>query len=209
MKRTIALIYILPLAFAAALTGCDDDVEGLKTQDHDDNEMMSIMHEMSAEMNAMQMTQDADHDFAMMMQIHHQGAIDMGNNELEKGDDATIKSMAQTMITMQQAEIQELQAFLDGHTPEASEPGQMWDMEAMAAMDRMDKNSDLEVLTGDSDHDMAILMINHHQSAMDMAQSLLHHGHHNQLKEMATKMIEDQSKEIAELQNWLLKNKNY
>lgn len=73
----------------------------------------------------------------------------------------------------------------------------------------MDKNSDLEVLTGDSDHDMAILMINHHQSAMDMAQSLLHHGHHNQLKEMATKMIEDQSKEIAELQNWLLKNKNY
>lgn len=209
MKRKIALIYILPLAFAAALTGCDDDVEGLKTQDHDDNEMMSIMHEMSAEMNAMQMTQDAEHDFAMMMQIHHQGAIDMGNNELEKGDDATIKSMAQTMITMQQAEIQELQAFLDGHKPEASEAGQMWDMEAMAAMDRMDKNSDLEVLTGDSDHDMAILMINHHQSAMDMAQSLLHHGHHDELKEMATKMIEDQSKEITELQNWLLENKNY
>lgn len=141
MKRKIVLIYIVPLAFAAALTGCDDDVQGLKTQDHDDNEMMSIMHEMSAEMSAMQMAQDADHDFAMMMQIHHQGAIDMGNNELEKGDDATIRSMAQTMITMQQAEIQELQAFLDGHTPEASEAGQMWDMEAMAAMDRMDKNS--------------------------------------------------------------------
>ena len=206
----IAMRYILPLAFAAALSGCEDDeVEGLKTQNHDSNEMMSIMHEMSEEMNAMQMTQDADHDFAMMMQAHHQGAIDMGNKQLEKGDDATIKSMAQTMIAMQQAEIQELQAFLDSHTAEASEQGQAWDMEAMESMDRMDKNADLEVLTGDTDHDFAILMINHHQSAMDMAQSLLHHGHHDELKAMATKMIEDQSKEITELQNWLLKNKNY
>ena len=206
----IAMMYILPLVFAAALLGCEDDeVEGLKTQNHDSNEMMSIMHEMSEEMNAMQMTQDADHDFAMMMQMHHQGAIDMGNKQLEKGDDATIKAMAQTMIAMQQAEIQELQAFLDGHTAEVSEQGQSWDMEAMEAMDRMDKNADLEVLTGDTDHDFAILMINHHQSAMDMAQSLLHHGHHDELKEMATKMIEDQSNEITALQNWLLENKNY
>lgn len=210
MKNKIAMTYLLPLVFAAALSGCeDDDVEGLKTQNHDSNEMMSIMHEMSGEMNAMQMTQDADHDFAMMMQMHHQGAINMGNKQLEKGDDATIKAMAQTMIAMQQAEIQELQAFLDGHTAEVSEQGQAWDMEAMEAMNRMDKNADLEVLTGDTDHDFAILMINHHQSAMDMAQSLLHHGHHDELKEMATKMIEDQSKEITELQNWLLKNKNY
>jgi uncharacterized protein (DUF305 family) len=46
------------------------------------------------------------------------------------------------------------------------------------------------VLTGDADHDMAILMINHHQSAVDMAQSLQHHGQHDELKEMPTKMIE-------------------
>lgn len=85
----------------------------------------------------------------------------------------------------------------------------MWDMEAMEAMDRMDRNADLQVLTGDADHDMAILMIHHHQSATDMAQSLLHHGHHDALKEMAAKMIDDQTKEIRDLQNWLLENKNY
>jgi len=130
-----------------------------------------------------------------MMKMHHQGAINMANKELEKGDDATIKAMAQTMINMQQEEIRKLQAFLDSHTPVASAEGEMWDKEAMEAMDRMDKNADLEVLTGDADHDMAILMTDHRQSAMDMAQSLLHHGHHDQLKEMATQMIEDQSKE--------------
>ena len=209
MTKNNKLFTVCLFALSAAAISCDDDDNGLKTQDHDDNEMMSIMHDMSTEMNSMTMTKDADHDFAMMMKIHHQGAIDMGTKELEKGDDATIKAMTQTMINMQQAEIQELQSFLDSHTAEASAEGEMWDMEAMAAMERMDNNADLEVLTGDPDHDMAILMINHHQSAMDMAQSLLHHGHHDDLKEMATKMIEDQTKEIKDLQAWLLDKKNY
>jgi len=209
MSRKNDLFTVCLFALSAAVMSCDDDDNGLKTQDHDDNEMMSIMHDMSTQMDAMTMTKDADHDFASMMKMHHQGAINMGNKELEKGDDATIKTMAQTMITKQQAEIEELQAFIDGHTPEASAEGEMWDKEAMDAMDRMDNNSDLEVLTGDADHDMAILMINHHQSAMDMAQSLLHHGHHDELKEMARKMINEQSKEIKDLQAWLLANKNY
>lgn len=204
------LLTVCLFALSAVVMSCDDnDDEGLKTQPHDDNEMMAIMHDMSTEMNAMTMTMDADHDFAMMMKMHHQGATDMANKELEKGNDATIRAIAQTMISLQQTEMQELQAFMDSHTPEASEEGEMWGREAMDAMKRMDNNADLEILTGDADHDMAILMINHHQSAMDMAQSLLHHGHHDELKEMATKMIEDQSKEIRDLQAWLLDNKEY
>jgi uncharacterized protein (DUF305 family) len=210
METKRGLLCIVVLVFMGAFTACDDDDKnGLTTEDHDANEMMSVMHDMRAAMDAMTMTDDADHDFAVMMKMHHQGAITMGNKELENGDDATIRSMAQTMIDMQQAEILELQDFLDSHTPVASAEGQMWGMEAMEAMDRMDKNADLEVLTGDADHDMAILMINHHQSAMDMAQSLLHHGHHEDLKAAATKMIEDQGKEINDLQDWLLENKNY
>lgn len=209
MMTNSRLFTVCLFALSAVAISCDDNNEGLKTQDHDDNEMMTIMHDMSTEMSSMTMTDDADHDFAMMMKMHHQGAIDMGNKELEKGDDPTIKAMAQSMITMQQAEIGELESFLTSHSPEASTEGEMWGMEAIKAMERMDKNADLEVLTGDADHDMAILMINHHQSAMDMAQSLLHHGHHEELKEMASKMIEDQSKEIKDLQVWLLDKKNY
>jgi uncharacterized protein (DUF305 family) len=209
MRTRLFLLNMLPLVCAVAFTQCGNDDDGLKTQAHDENEMMSIMHDMSEEMNATTMAKDADHDFATMMKMHHQGAIDMSNKELEKGDDATIRAMAQTMITMQQNEIEKLQSFLDSHMTEVSVEGEMWDLEAMESMDRMDRSSDLEVLTGDADHDMAILMINHHQSAMDMAQSLLHHGHHGELKEMAAKMIDDQTKEIKELQDWLLQSKNY
>lgn len=208
MRKSL-LIIVLPL-IAMGFWSCDDnDDEGLKIQNHDDNEMMAIMHDMSAEMDAMQMTGDADHDFANMMIMHHQGAIDMANKELEKGDVAELRSMAQSIIDKQEAEQNELNAFLETHTPESSTAGQEFDMEIMTFMDKADRNADLQVITGDVDHDFAMLMIIHHQSASDVAQSLLHHGHHEELMEMARMMIDDQNMEIKQLQEWLLQNKSY
>lgn len=204
MRKSL-LIIVLPL-IAMGFWSCDDnDDEGLKIQNHDDNEMMAIMHDMSAEMDAMQMTGDADHDFANMMIMHHQGAIDMANKELEKGDVAELRSMAQSIIDKQEAEQNELNAFLETHTPESSTAGQEFDMEIMTFMDKADRNADLQVITGDVDHDFAMLMINHHQSASDVAQSLLHHGHHEELMEMARMMIDDQNMEISNYKNGFFK----
>lgn len=47
--------------------------------------------------------------------------MDFGQNF----DDPTIKALVETMITMQRNEIQELQDFLDGHTPQASDEGEI------------------------------------------------------------------------------------
>lgn len=209
MNKKLAFILLLPLAVAAGLIGCDDDEDGLKTQAHDDNQMMAIMHDMSAEMDAMQMTGDADHDFAAMMVMHHQGAIDMANKELEKGNVETLRTMAQQIIDKQEAEQNELNSFLESDTPESSATGQEFDAQIMAFMDKAGRNADLQVLTGDVDHDFAILMTVHHQSAIDVAQSLLHHGHHDDIKAMAGMMVEDQTTEIQQLQEWLLQNKSY
>jgi uncharacterized protein (DUF305 family) len=204
------IVFIVALPFVlTTLLSCSDDNDGLKVQAHNNNEMMSIMHTMSVEMDAMQMTGDSDDDFATMMMMHHQGAINMGTKELEKGDVAELKTMAQTMIDMQQAEIAELETFLATHTPVSSATGIEWGMEAMAAMEIMTKDADLQIITGDTDNDFAVLMIQHHRSATAMAQSLLHHGHHDELKTMANKMIEDQNMEMQKLQEWLLKNKPY
>lgn len=73
--RTLLLIYTLPLLVAGVLTGCNDEDDGLKTQDHDDNEMMSIIHATSDEMSVMKMSKETDHDFAMTMKVHHQGPL--------------------------------------------------------------------------------------------------------------------------------------
>jgi uncharacterized protein (DUF305 family) len=207
MRRKLAFTKVLPLLLAAAFFACDDkDDGGLKLQDHDRNEFMTIMHNMNAQMDAMEMTGDADHDFAMMMTMHHQGAIDMANKVIEKGNDATIKSMAQMIIEKQTAEKQELTTWLSSHTPEPNAEGSMFNEEMMATMEKMKNWKDIQVLTGDADNDFAGLMIIHHQQATDNAQSILHHGHHEEIKEMATMMIEDQNKEITDLAAWIKDN---
>ena len=62
-------------------------------------------------------------------------------------------------------------------------------------------------MTGDTDKDFAMMMKMHHQQALDMAKAQVAHGKSSEMKAMAEKMIKDQSKEIAQLDAWLQKNK--
>ena len=60
--------------------------------------------------------------------------------------------------------------------------------------------------TGNPDIDFRVHMIPHHQGAIDMAKVALTHAKDPETKKMAQKIIEDQEKEIAEMQEWLKKN---
>lgn len=207
-KRRIKTGLLLAALSFGGLTACDRD-NGFEPQVHDDNAFMQINHAMLAQMDAMTMTGDADHDFAMMMSMHHQGAIDMSNELLKQGDDATIRAMAQKVIDAQTQEKSMLSQFVQSHKAEANAAGQTAKTEYMMAMDKMEKAQDIRILTGDADVDYAQLLIDHHQSALEMARTELEHGDVQQMKDMAQKMIDDQMKEIDQLQTWLRQNKNY
>lgn len=60
--------------------------------------------------------------------------------------------------------------------------------------------------TGDADVDFRAHMIPHHQGAIDMAKVALEYAKDLQTKELAQKIIEDQEKEIADMQDWLKRN---
>jgi uncharacterized protein (DUF305 family) len=62
-------------------------------------------------------------------------------------------------------------------------------------------------MTGNTDKDFAMMMRMHHQQAVEMARAEVQHGKSPELKAMAQKMITDQQKEIAQLDQWLAKNK--
>lgn len=57
--------------------------------------------------------------------------------------------------------------------------------------------------TGDVDVDFRTHMIPHHQGAIDMAKVALKYAKDPETKKMAQKIIEDQEKEIADMQAWL------
>jgi uncharacterized protein (DUF305 family) len=196
-KFVLALIYMLVIG------SCDDKKEITKVQTHDENEMMSLLHSMTDEMNAIKLYVNPGHDFGFLMQVHHKGAITMGNKVLEKGKDETIRAIAMAMISRKQRELPQIQTFLDGHTPLTSEKGMTFDTEAKAALELMNTNADKETLTGDTDHDFAVIMIHHHQSTIDMAQSYLSLGTSEYLWVLAQKMIDDQTAEKTEIQHWL------
>jgi uncharacterized protein (DUF305 family) len=54
--------------------------------------------------------------------------------------------------------------------------------------------------TGDADRDFAVMMIAHHQGAIDMAQAELRHGRNEQLRRIAQEIVVDQTQEIAAMQ---------
>ncbi|MEJ7738305.1 MAG: DUF305 domain-containing protein [Chitinophagaceae bacterium] len=174
-------------------------------EQHDKNVMMKEMHKMMHKMMNTPMPGDPDHHFAKMMMLHHQGAINMADIVLKDGKDTTIRSMAHMMKEMQTMEIAELQSFLDHHLPHEMDPE--FNMKMEMSMEKMDRNADLQIINGNLDHDFAILIIFHHQSAIEMADLVIHYGHEAMINHMAEKMKADQEKEIAELQKWLLKNR--
>jgi uncharacterized protein (DUF305 family) len=60
--------------------------------------------------------------------------------------------------------------------------------------------------SGDPDVDFVRMMIPHHQGAIDMAEAELKFGKDESRKDLARQIIEAQTREIAEMQDWLAKN---
>ena len=70
---------------------------------------------------------------------------------------------------------------------------------------KMHKDMDIPY-SGDADADFVRGMIPHHQGAIDMARIMLAHGKDPALKTLATGIIADQEKEIAQMREWLKAN---
>lgn len=161
------------------------------------NAMMKAMQSGMTQMMSMKMTGDADHDFAMMLKMHHQSAVEMADLESKQGKNAQVKALASKIKASNQKEIGELTQFLSSHKPQSS--SSKLSQDAMQIM-----HSGTHSMNGNLDHDFASMMAQHHQQGVDMAKAFLKEagpsgGKTEKMKTMAQKVIQDQTKEIAEL----------
>lgn len=130
--------------------------------------------------------------FIDRMIVHHEGAITMANQALEQAERPEITTLANAIITAQQAEIAQLQTWRTLWYPDLAETTGM-DMGSM------------EVPVGDAPFDQRFIqaMIPHHQSAITMAQDALQNAERPEIKDLAQAIITAQEGEIAQMRQWL------
>ena len=214
MKKYILAATVL---VAIATQSCNTEnkketTTSMEGMEHKDSTKMNNMDHgnmegMHSGMKDMKMTGDFDYDFANTMIIHHQSAVDMAKDVLAKGNNADVKKMAQNIVTAQEAEIASFKSVLASYKmPEMKKEAGEAHNELGENMAKMEATMNAIPKSGNADEDFLNMMIPHHQSAVTMAEDELSHGKNLELKKMAQKIMEDQNKEIKEL-NDLLKGK--
>ena len=74
------------------------------------------------------------------------------------------------------------------------------------SMKKMDHDMAAGPMTGDVDHDFVVMMIPHHQGAIDMAKGELSYGKDPAMRRLAQEIIVAQQSEIDLMNRWLKKH---
>lgn len=205
ISKTMKPKHILVSAFVIALCSAFTVLhEGLH----------QAMMKMMDKMKAMKMTGNADNDFAMMMAEHHQGSIDMSEIVIKQGKDEKIKMLAQSILDKQPQEQKQLRAHSGNNDNQhaahnqasgssSSKEASEFASEMKQVMSSMESDMKGMKMTNIIDHDFAMMMIPHHQSAIDMSDAIITSGKDEEIKQMAEKINADSQKEIGELKSWL------
>lgn len=194
----------LTLALALAACGGDDGADSAASSSSEASSGSSSMPGMDMGSDVEPMTGgELDKAFIAGMVPHHQSASDMAQVVVERGSNPQVKALAQRIIDAQGAEIAQLEGIATERfdfTP-TREMGAMTH-EMMGMTMTMDMASQIEELRAAPNPDEMFLtmMIPHHASAISMADEERQNGSDPELLELAQKIIDDQAKEIGEMQ---------
>jgi len=146
---------------------------------------------------------DADVSFAMEMIMHHQQAIEMSDVLLAKDDVAPeVISLAERIKASQQPEIDTMNGWLASWGRETM--GSMGSMDSMGGMMSEEAMTAIEDASGPAASSLFLeQMIVHHEGAIEMAQAQLTDGQNPDAVELAQKIINDRTAEIAEMEQLL------
>ena len=145
-----------------------------------------------------------DRAYLADMLAHHQGALNMASYALGESSDQRIVTLSRNILSAQTAEVQQMLAwqkewgYIDGSDPHAGHA-----MEAGGGMgaDMASMEARLYGSSGATfDKEFLTVMILHHQEAVEMSRYAATNAKHQELKDLAQRIIRDQNEEIADMQ---------
>ncbi|EOM76892.1 DUF305 domain-containing protein [Rhodococcus rhodnii] len=191
-------------ALAAGLTACSDDDAATTTETTAQHEGHGQDHEQqdAAAHN------DADVTFAQGMLPHHRQAIEMSDIVLAKPDlDPRVRALAEQIRAAQAPEIEQLDAWLTewgvaGGDEHGAHGGDQHGGHDMAGMLSDDDLRDLDAADGATASRLFLTqMIEHHEGAVEMAQTEIENGEHEGAVAMAREIVATQQQEIDEMRS--------
>jgi len=181
--------------------GSGDGMQGIdhKSMGHDDMDAGSGGMMDPSEM-LMENGEYSDQRFIDAMVPHHQGAIEMAEVALQNAEHPELRQLAENVISTQQAEIEELRSIKEQEFGTSEVPMQMSpdEMEMMGMEDPAE-------LANQRPFDEAFInaMIPHHESAIEMAQVALAESGNSAVRDLAGRIVDDQTREIEQMRGWL------
>jgi uncharacterized protein (DUF305 family) len=151
---------------------------------------------------------DIDRAFAADMVGHHKAAVDMAEMADTRAGHREIRVLAANIKRTQNAEIDELrrlQAEVGAHSGGEHGSGDHGGMSALGlTAEQMGMDHDLMAMrhARPFDRDFIDAMIPHHQGAIRMAKVQLAKGSSSELRELAQRVIDAQTKEIDDMRQW-------
>jgi uncharacterized protein (DUF305 family) len=209
---TKKLLQLASIGSMLILTACSQtvssqskNVENVSNKQHHGN--MGGHHNMSMDLG----DADAQYDlrFIDSMIPHHQGAVEMAKDILNKTKRPEIKQLAESIITAQDKEINQMKQWRESWYPNAGETAMMWHAgmkHSMPMTEEHRQNMMMSTDLGDADEEVDLrfidAMIPHHEGALTMAKDALNKTKRPELKQLAESILSSQQKEIDEMKQW-------
>lgn len=160
---------------------------------------------------------DADVQFAQQMIVHHRGALAMAELAADRADSEEVRALAEQIHAAQQPEIDTMTGWLQTwgeEAPEETDAGDMGGMDhgdmgsmdagSMPGMMTEEQMTDLQNGEGPAFDRMFLqMMVEHHQGAVEMAETEQAQGENPEAIELAGRIAEDQTREIERMQQLL------
>lgn len=215
-------VTVFALVGAILIGGCDSprtersnapaDMNGMShthgahSPDSNKHVFLQMMDAMMIEMDSAPLKDSVEYNFLVQMIPHHQGAIQMAEYEITHGSDPEMIQLAKSILAEQQMEIAEMTLLLPQYENAGTASTPQYKIAMDKTMQTMMEKTPASVANDVSvDLAFAIIMLPHHQAAVDMSFALLQFNPDESLTNRAKKIIADQQIEIKQMDEYVHK----
>jgi len=225
----LALLFAVALALASCGGGgADSEEQGSSEQGSEESADVTGSTEdqggisSSQTMGYFDEERPFDLQFIDQMIVHHQGAIMSSEHMIAGSERPELRQLADNIQESQSEQIEQMRAWREQWYPDAEPTSEMMDPAQMEGMmgstqmeEMMGEGHMQEKMMGEghmqekmmggaaTDRMFLRMMIPHHQSAIDMSEQALERAEHPELRELARKIIDEQTAEIGLMEGYL------